>query len=203
MQRWLCNSYINIFGQLCRPAETDQLGTRGEEGGIPRLTLQYLTVVQHISQQRRQRGGYWVSGGTPSTSVTRVAASSHCASQALLLVSPIHCPLWTTYITANQANLSAKICTSKNSIFGQRLVIDLYDILLTKSIYQFARPSSHLQVHPWHLLGGLDGGNVALNNSYSYNMNKEKCVWSWGQCCYLLKFSCYCHCYCCCKSHVH
>ena len=40
MQRWLCNSYINIFGQLCRPAETDQLGTRGE-GGIPTLTLQY------------------------------------------------------------------------------------------------------------------------------------------------------------------
>ena len=30
VQRWLCNSYINIFGQLCRPAETDQLGTRGE-----------------------------------------------------------------------------------------------------------------------------------------------------------------------------
>ena len=58
VQRWLCNSYINIFGQLCRPAETDQLGTRGE-GGIPTLTLQYrgsptiphLTVVQHISQQ--------------------------------------------------------------------------------------------------------------------------------------------------------
>ena len=40
VQRWLCNSYINIFGQLCRPAETDQLGTRGE-GGIPTLTLQY------------------------------------------------------------------------------------------------------------------------------------------------------------------
>ena len=37
VQRWLCNSYINIFGQLCRPAETDQLGTRGE-GGIPTLT---------------------------------------------------------------------------------------------------------------------------------------------------------------------